>query len=189
MDRRELMKRHFGETLMEMCETRRLADVTVTDLVEEAGTARQTFYNHFTDINDLICYAGSMPMRSVERPFADFESTRHAYELTRRHKAFFTQLSAQTGQNNFWEALVFWLKQTYYRRFLEGIDLPAEELSLRKACLDFYCAGSAAVFREWCASGMEASDAVMAQVMYEMTPPFARDGIDRLPTRMADYPR
>ncbi len=182
------MRRHFCETLMKMCETRRLADITVADLVEAAGTARQTFYNHFTDINDLICYAGSLPLRSVEKPFADFASTCHAYELTRRHKAFFMQLSAQTGQNNFWEALVFWLKQIYYRRFLDDADLPAEELSLHKACLDFYCTGSAAVFREWCASGMEAPDAVMAQVMYEMTPSFAKDGVDLLPTRMADYP-
>ncbi len=52
----ELIKRHFAEVLMDMCETRRLDDVTVVELVAEAGMARQTFYNHFTDINDLICY-------------------------------------------------------------------------------------------------------------------------------------
>lgn len=31
---------------MDLCETRRLGDVTVVDLVAEAGMARQTFYNH-----------------------------------------------------------------------------------------------------------------------------------------------
>ena len=188
MDRHELMRRHFSETLMDMCETRRLSDITVADLVERAGTARQTFYNHFSDINDLICYAGSLPVRSVSQPFADFEGTRRVYALTRQHRAFFSQLPAQVGQNNFWETTTAWLKRMYYERFLDD-RMDPDELAYRKTCIDLYCSGSTAVTRAWCASGMEASDEAMARVMYAMTPPFAKDGVDGLPARVSDYPR
>lgn len=188
MDRHELMRRHFSETLMAMCETRRLSEITVADLIEEAGTARQTFYNHFSDINDLICYAGSLPVRSVSQPFADFESTRRIYAITRRYRSFFCQLPAQTGQNNFWESTAMWLKKMYYDRFLdEGMD--SDERVYRKTCIDFYCSGSTAVTRAWCASGMETPDETMARVMYAMVPPFVKDGVGTLPERVSDYPR
>lgn len=188
MDRKELMRCHYAAVLMDMCESRRLSGITVTDLIEEAGTARQTFYNHFSDINDLICYAAFRPMASVSDPFTNTDSTRQAYEETARHRGFFCQLSRHCGQNNFWDALTPWLKKVYCERFV-GDVLSQAERRYREACIEVYCSGSAAMFRAWCASGMETPVDIVVAVLYDMSPGFVKAELSRMPARMTDYPR
>ena len=188
VDKREIMRRHYAATLMELCETRALRDITVGDLVEAAGTARQTFYNHFADINDLICYTGSLPMMASRGPFTDVDATRRVYEGALRHRAFFRQLPAQSGQNNFRMATLAWLLDTYRERFVTP-DLPEGERAFREACLTMYCNGSVAAFMEWCASDMAAPIDALVRAVYEMSPQFVKDELARMPERLDDYPR
>lgn len=188
MDRREIMRRHYAGVLMGLCETRALRDITVGEVVEAAGTARQTFYNHFTDINDLICYAGSIPMIDARGPFTDRDATRHVYEEYLRHRTFFCQLPDHAGQNSFRAAITSWLLDTYREHFVQpGLD--EEECAFREACITLYCTGSVAVFMDWCASGMTAPIESMVRMLYEMTPQFVKDELARLPEEMEDYPR
>ena len=56
MSKRELMRKHYCETLLQMCEDQPLSTITVTALIKRADTAKQTFYNNFRDLNDLINY-------------------------------------------------------------------------------------------------------------------------------------
>lgn len=188
MDKRELVRRHYADVLMDLCTTHQLRDITVSDIVAAAGTARQTFYNYFSDLNDLICYAAFLPMALSSDPFTDEESTRKTYEQTLQRKAFFTQMPHHTGQNNFWTALEAWLKQTYYDRYLLP-GLPRETYEYRKVCIDLYCVGSAAVFKDWCATGMEVSIDAIVAMLYDMSPVFVKDELTRMPSRVADYPR
>lgn len=188
MDKRELVRRHYADVLMELCKTQPLRDITVSDVVTAAGTARQTFYNYFADLNDLICFAAFLPMASATDPFTDAQSTRRTYEITLQHKAFFCQLPRHSGQNNFWEALVAWLKQIYYERYLAD-DLPAEERDYRRICIDLYCTGSAAVFKDWCAEDMRVSIDAIVSMLYDMSPLFVKADLKRMPERMHDYPR
>lgn len=44
----------LGDTLLEMCKTKKLESITVLDIIKETGISRQTFYNRFRDKNDLI---------------------------------------------------------------------------------------------------------------------------------------
>lgn len=53
MVRGDYTKQRFVDTFLRMCDTQKLSDITVTSLIAEAHTARQTFYNHFEDINGL----------------------------------------------------------------------------------------------------------------------------------------
>lgn len=54
----DLMKQHLCDVLYDMCETRRLAEITLTDVAREAGVSRQTLYNHFIDLDDLNLLRG-----------------------------------------------------------------------------------------------------------------------------------
>ncbi len=47
-------KRAFSEALERLMEQKPIAKIRVTDLVEESGLSRQTFYRHLRDIYDLI---------------------------------------------------------------------------------------------------------------------------------------
>ena len=114
MDKRELVRRHYADVLLGLCKDHRLRDLTVADVVEAAGTARQTFYNYFSDLNDLICFTAFLPMTDASDPFTDPNSTRRTHEVTMERRAFYCQLPQHMGQNNFWEALGDWLRKTYY---------------------------------------------------------------------------
>lgn len=82
MVRIDLMKQHLCDVLYGMCETRRLAEITLTDVAREAGVSRQTLYNHFIDLDDLICYAASRPLYSGAHGFTSLQNAERAYELS-----------------------------------------------------------------------------------------------------------
>ena len=50
------MKTAICHSASELLTKKRTKKLTVKDIVEECGITRQTFYYHFQDIPDLICY-------------------------------------------------------------------------------------------------------------------------------------
>ena len=50
------VKRILGTALLELTQKKPLESLTVSQILKETGVSRQTFYNHFKDKNDLICY-------------------------------------------------------------------------------------------------------------------------------------
>lgn len=49
-------KMRFANALFELCEAKDINKITVSDVLRATGAAKQTFYNHFKDINDLIFF-------------------------------------------------------------------------------------------------------------------------------------
>ena len=183
MNRKELVRRHLAETLMEMCdEGALLSALTVSDVVARAGIARQTFYNHFDDLDDLIFFTASLPMVLENNPFTDYEATCRLYERSARHKSFFVQLPNQQGEKTFRVLANAWLRRTYREKFVKP-TLPAAERAYREACIDVYCFGCNEAFLAWCASGMKAPVEALVRALYDMTPAFAKPERDALPAR------
>ena len=50
------VKKILANALLNLCQKQSLQSITVSQLLKETGVSRQTFYNHFKDKNDLICY-------------------------------------------------------------------------------------------------------------------------------------
>jgi len=48
------IKRVLASTLKEMAEKKSLSKITINDLTQACGVSRQTFYNNFKDIYDLV---------------------------------------------------------------------------------------------------------------------------------------
>lgn len=46
----------FSDSLLKQLENKPLNKITIQSLLDDTGASRQTFYNHFQDKNDLICY-------------------------------------------------------------------------------------------------------------------------------------
>ena len=183
MNRKELVRRHLAETLMDMCdEGALLSTITVSDIVAWADIARQTFYNYFADLDELVFFTGSLPMALESNPFTDIEATRRVYERVARHKRFFVQLPNQTGENSFRVLCNAWLRRIYRERFVRP-TLPAAERAYREMCIDMYCFGSTEAFLAWCASGMKAPVEALVRAVYDMTPAFAKPDREALPAR------
>ena len=184
----ELIKQHFAQVLMDMCETHRLGDITVVDLVTEAGMARQTFYNHFADINDLICYTASRPILSNPRAvYTSLDNLARMFDTARQHRGFFSQLPQQTGQNTFKAAYNDWIKRRRGAMCITD-DLSEEEKAYRRARIAVYAEGTTAMLMDFFASDMTTPNEVFMKAIMQSRPAFMRD-IEVPPGLPEDYPR
>ena len=102
----ERTKKMYCEALLELCNSKQLAKITVGDLARETGTVRQTFYNNFRDINDLISYIPINYLKTTQADVLTTENACRAYEYALEHRAFFEQLPTHSGQNNFRETSI-----------------------------------------------------------------------------------
>jgi len=188
MKRNELIKQHFCNTLMDMCETRKLGDITVMDLVKEADMARQTFYNHFADINDLICYTASRPILSdSSMPYNRIENLSRMFETARQHRGFFSQLPLQVGQNSFRSAYNAWICRTWEARAVTD-DLSELERATRRAQIKVYAEGTTAMLMEYLASDMSVPTDVYMQTVILARPDWMKDYEVPAGTEL-EYPR
>ena len=188
MIRNDLMKRHLSDALYTLCETQVLPDITVTEVAAAAEVSRQTFYNHFADIDDLICYAASLPLFSEKSGFTDLENSRKAYEISLDHKPFFMQLALHSGQNSYRRRYIEFFEQLYGEHFLTD-ELEPKERAFRELAIKAYLSASIDLYFAWAATGMEAPVDCVVCALQECTPSFIatlRDGSVPVPDH---YPR
>lgn len=158
-----------------MCEEQCLSKITVTALVRESGTARQTFYNHFRDINDLVSYIPiSYLLSDDDLPINTVENVRHAFVFAQAHKGFFRQLPEHSGQNNFRDTIVQWLQGLSYEHYVDD-TLSDDKQLLQKLTIDVYVYGIVDVFLQWCSSGLEWPFEVVLEAVWDTAPNFLRE--------------
>lgn len=95
------------EALLELVEQEgeQLKRITVKRLLERTGVARQTFYNHFLDKDDLICRTYDKLVitefegEDEDEGFDFGTSLLASYERMRAHGTFMRQACAMSGQN------------------------------------------------------------------------------------------
>lgn len=182
------MKEHFANVLMDMCERQRLSDITVTSLIRTSGTAVQTFYNHFSDLSDLIGYAAGRPLQSGEFGFSDIRNTRKAYETMLLHKGFFTQLPTAADRYDFHARYTDWLVGLSDGFFMSGVVDP-EAREYRRWCIKFYIGGCVDLLIAWWASNMETPVDTLVRVVWDMAPDFIKTLSAETPSNVESHPR
>ena len=188
MTRVDLMRDHYASTLVDLCRTRRLADISVSDVVEAANTARSTFYTHFSDLDDLVCFAASRPMLNSGLPVFDVENVRAFWNTCRENRHFYGQLHENAGFTGFRASFERWLKQKFRQEYiLEG--MPRDEVVYRECAIDALITMHIGVFFDWLSNGMEAPVDVMIKVLLDASPSFAVEGMGGTPTGLPDYPK
>ena len=171
---RNHMKRLYCEALLDLCDIEPLNSITVSKIVEAAGTARQTFYNHFRDINDLISYLPISFLDTASKKVHDVDGIRAAYQYATLHKSFFRQLPHHEGQNNFRESFILWSEQSYYDQYITK-EMPEEERMHRMLSIDLYCSGVTCLFLEWCRADFSWPLEALIQIQDEMLPDFIKN--------------
>lgn len=173
MVRGDYTKQRFVDTFLRMCDTQKLSDITVTSLIAEAHTARQTFYNHFEDINGLVSYIPINFMEEFWRPAYYVETVREAYYYAYEHKGFFCQLPQHAGQNNFRDTFIEHYREILHRTFVTD-DLSPEEQIYRSVAIEQLVIGVVDTFLEWCRQQMSWPVDVLVRVQHDATPAFIR---------------
>ena len=163
-------KRAFSEALERLMEQKPIAKIRVTDLVEDSGLSRQTFYRHVRDIYALIDWTHQEKTRlAFELIDVDADIT-HVWvvclRLMARSKTFYQQVITTSGCNSFYNG--------YYLRCQNNLLRMAGG---RERCDDamlftirFTAAGITQMITEWITDGMAQPPEEMAKLLVESMP-------------------
>lgn len=164
-----LVRHHYSDVLMKLCGDTRLNELKVSDVVGASGMSRQTFYNHFDGLDDLVTYTASRALTETEHPLFDPRNILESYQFAYRHRSFFSQLPSQTGYGTARDKLCRWLRRLAYERFAPE-DMPATERLRRMTQMDLFLMGSTEVIFTWMGSGCILPIEVVAPAVIEMMP-------------------
>ena len=97
------VKKILANALLNLCQKQSLQSITVSQLLKETGVSRQTFYNHYIDKNDFICYIYDtyiVPDFDEHHMDIDFyESLLQTFQNIKKYHKFMKQACQIEGQN------------------------------------------------------------------------------------------
>lgn len=121
----------LSDVLLELNETKRLGKITVTDIQKSSGISRQTFYNHFVDIFDLIQYTYKKNIVIQWDPYdknLDFcDYLMEDLSRTMKYHHFLKEALDIHGQNNLKEYMVDYcidFLQKWMQTYYPGSSMP-----------------------------------------------------------------
>lgn len=168
-------KGKYVYALLELAETKHLNKITVKDLLDATGTARQTFYNYFKDINELIAYVYVYFFEEEYEKYFSPEGLKEVFERMKEYKAFYCQLPFHHGQNNYAESHLRWMRESYYRDALSDLREGSEEYVRRKVAIDGFLYGAVWIELDWLREGMAWSAEAIIDFIFKNKPDFIMD--------------
>lgn len=160
------------DALLRLAETKQLNKITVKDLLDATGTARQTFYNYFKDTNELIAYVWIYFFEEEYEKYFSPEGLKEVFERMKGHKAFYCQLPFHHGQNNYAESHLRWMKASYYRDAFVGVEEGSEEYVRRKVAVDGFLYGAVWTELDWLRDEMAWSADALVDFIFKNRPDF-----------------
>lgn len=152
----------LADSLKRLLRTRPLEKISVSDIVKDCHTSRNTFYYHFQDKYDLVIWIFRTETEAwltvdARTPEDDVAMILKLCDYFRANRAFYRGALAYSGQNSLRE----YLDQLVYQRLLARLCrlFPKEEASggereLRFAA-EFFTAALVGLFSRWMEHGME----------------------------------
>ena len=167
------VKRLLSEAVLEICNEKPLAKLTVQDILEKTGACRQTFYNHFRDKNDLITWTycnyviGDFCSEDMSDGFYNFLCRAHEHCV--KYKSFYAQAVALKGQNCLREHIF----EQNFRNYLSLIIKRHGESVLTDELLwaiRFNSFGAINMHLLWVEEGMKLAPEVKAKYVFDCIP-------------------
>lgn len=165
-------KSKFANTLESLLQNNTISKLTISDIVAHSGLSRQTFYNNFVDIYDLIYWTHAIRIREAVDNFwnnADFcQAFETATSIMQQHKIFYQQIVRKEGVNSFQRLFAQSNIELSKIRINNVSNQPLE--SGTDFLLELYWYGTAQVLVNWIENGMKEEPAVLARLLYDGLP-------------------
>ena len=165
-------KQRIADTLEAMLSERGIAQVTVSDIIERSGVSRQTFYNNFIAIYDLVYWTHCLRIKEAVETFwreGDFcLAFTMAAEVIREHRPFYLQIIRTEGVNSF--------QRLFARQNVELCKVRIQNVSGKlpdaeeQFLLEFYWYGAAQKLVDWIEKNDTLSPASLARLLHESLP-------------------
>lgn len=165
------IKAMLANTLIDLCQSRNLASLTVTDITSKLGMSRQTFYNHFKDKEDLIQWIyynwilGPFPTMNDLNDYLD--GAVNYYNSIAKYHRFMKQACSIKGQNCLTDFMVSWCIENdlrLYETFTGLSPLPDE----MKAAIEYHSIATMYSCIAWIMSDMPVSAEKFARRMAKL---------------------
>lgn len=173
MEKQEKTKYRLASSVKECMKTTPVDKITVKEIVEGAGVARQTFYRNFLDKYDLInwyfdklvlaCFQQIGVSHTVE------ESLTQKLVFLREEKVF-SMGAFRSHDHNSLKEHDFELILGFYQELLAKRGSRPLEEDIR-FLLEMYCQGSVYMTVKWIQGGMEEEPEKVARKLVEAMPP------------------
>ncbi len=171
MAKRELTKELLGDTLKKLSAGKQLDKISISEIVEAAGLNRQTFYYHFQDKQELICWMFDTAVAELTDAKEDGTLLDDVVDYLYRERAFYSAALTSEAQNNLREHIF----QVYRKSYTEEIRQAAGEGAIDPAVMDqlsrFFSNGLTGSLVQWAQGGMKYENVRFI----EEYPPFTKE--------------
>lgn len=179
----QVTKKALARSLKELLEHKPLNKITVTDITQQCGVNRQTFYYHFQDIYALMEWIYTTDATKVLEGKKDEETWQQGFlqvlEYARDNKA----LVQNTYHSVSRELLEQWLYREMYRLLRSVVDGKAQGLTVseedRASVAHFYKYAFVGLVLDWIASGMKTRPAELARLVNTVMEGSIRAALER----------
>lgn len=164
----EKTKLRFYEAFLSLIQKKSLRQISITDIVEQSGLSRQTFYRNFDDIYDLLVWSFDRTTTGSENynETKDFEGACTAgFKTMAEYPELYKELFLNDKDHIFHQR-VFRSLMEYARK-----QIGTKHLSNEVAyALELFWSGYLHMVEEWVSSGMKESPELMGHYTYESLP-------------------
>ena len=161
------MKKIFVDTILNMLQTKSLNSITVTDIVNQCGVSRQSFYYYFDDIYDLIEWIYMQETERALNEFSDIDSWQTGYIRIMRWAQDNKALVMNTYRSIQREYIEIFMYRVLYQYIIKVVKTEAEGLNVTeeqcKFIAKFYTLAIDAISLEWIKNNMEESPEDVAE--------------------------
>ncbi len=155
MPRQELTKQLIADTTKNLALKKQLDKISVSEIVDTAGINRQTFYYHFADKQELICWIFDTDISMLTDKNKNDTLIDDIIEYIYSEKVFYTAALTSEAQNNLREHLY----EVCYSRCIDEITSMLGDRKMDEKIIEFLAgffsnAITGALF-QWAQKGMK----------------------------------
>ncbi|MCC8358087.1 MAG: TetR/AcrR family transcriptional regulator [Oscillospiraceae bacterium] len=178
-------KKAMSTSLRKMLRQKPLSKITVTDIAEDCGVSRMTFYYHFKDIYDLIEWSLKDNAEQILAQCQDTDSSEQLFlaflHALQDNKPELTNLLRSMRR----EEVERYLYEMTHKLLEEGLSEQAPHLEAapedRAFVLDFYTYASSGILLAWIQKGMTTDPHVLVkQLLSFVTVEDMKNALERL---------
>ena len=155
----QITKRALEASLKKLLTKKPLDKITITDITEDCGINRMTFYYHFKDIYDLVEWAcvedGKRALQGKRTYNSWQEGLEQIFKAVLENKPFIMNVYRSVSKEqieSYLYKLTFELIEGVVNEKAEGTGLPEED---KRFIADFYKYGFVGVMLDWIKDGMQ----------------------------------
>lgn len=169
MPKPELTKKLIADMLKKLMVNVNLDKITVQDIVRECGLNRKTFYYHFKDKQDLVCWIFDTEFAALTDLNQDNSVFDELVEHLYNNRDFYVAALSSEVQNNLKEHffnIIFDSSMIKIKEILGSDELEIDEIKL---IASFFSNGIVGSITQWAKEGMQSFPYQYSAKLYPIT--------------------